>query len=286
MRSSPKRPKYSKAVPVAVTILTVLVVLGFYPTFFHRWILEPPLEAVRFILSEVTGLSRGSTGLWSHYIQLVDTEKDNQRLRKENEILHQTLDHYQDLVRKNEDLLALLELKKRSTQGTIACHVIANNLTPSPRTLLIDCGSRKGVQIRDGVMGVHGVVGYVVRVFSGFSQVLWIEDPMFALEGRLQDSGQKGLVRGQGAGHSLELEYIPALSSVERGAHVVTSGEDGYFPPEEPIGTVVQSRNSGHQIFRKVRLQSSESLTSLWAVMVFVPPLEWTTKPLLGKGKR
>ncbi len=241
------------------------------------------MNLLRLTFSGATGLSRGSTGLWSHYLDLVRSEEENRRLRMEVDSLQKSLGHYRSLYGRNEDLLALLDMKKRIPQKAIACHVIADNPTTAPRTLLIDCGSRRGVRVRDGVIGVHGVVGYVVKVFSGFSQVLWVEDPLFALEGRLQDSGQSGLVRGQGSGHLLKLEYIPAMASLEKGSHVVTTGEDGYFPPEELIGTVVRSQNPGHQIFRTVRLQGAERLDSLWAVMVLVPPLEWTDKSLLGK---
>jgi rod shape-determining protein MreC len=133
------------------------------------------------------------------------------------------------------------------------------------------------------VIGSHGVVGYVVRVFSGFSQVLWVEDPLFALEGRLVDSSQNGLVRGRGAGHDLALKYITALVPVEKGARVETTGEDGFFPPEEPIGRVVRSEDKGHRIFRTVRLESEEKLDSLWVVFVLVPPHGWTGKPLMGR---
>ncbi len=283
MRPSLKRPSSIKAVPVLLISLAVLIVLGFYPEFFRRWVLDPPLNLLRLAFSGATGLSRGSTGLWSHYLDLVRSEEENRRLRVEVEGLRRSLDRYRSLSARNEDLLALLDMKKRIPQKGIACHVIADNPTVAPRTLLLDCGSRRGVQVRDGVIGTHGGVGYVVRVFSGFSQVLWVEDPLFALEGRLQDSGQSGLVRGRGSGHFLKLEYIPAMTSLEKGSHVVTTGEDGFFPPEEPIGTVVRSLNPGHQIFRSVRIESAERLDTLWAVMVLVPPLEWTEKPLFGK---
>ena len=280
-----KRPKILKTIPMGVVIFVGLVVLGFYPEAFRKWILEPPLQALRLVLTGVSEISKGSTGLWGRYVHLVDTEKDNRRLRQEVELLHSSLEHYRDLSLKNQELLALLDLRKRTPQQAFACHVIADNSTAAPRTLLLDCGARRGVQVKDGVIGVHGVVGFVVRVFPEFSQVMWIEDSLFALEGRLQDSGQTGLVRGSGTGHLLTLEYIPALSTVEKGTHVVTTGEDGYFPPEELIGTIVSSGNVGHQIFRTVRLESVERLNSLWAVMVLVPPLEWTAKPLLGKEK-
>lgn len=283
MRDPLKRPWAGKAIPIALGILACLVVLGFYPKFLEKWVIDPPLKAVGVVLGSLSRAFRGSTGLWGRYVALVNAQDENIRLRKKVEDLQRSLDRTRALVVQNRTLMALLNLKNRLPQKEIACHVIADNPTAAPRTLLVDCGAHEGVRVRDGVIGSHGVVGYVVRVFSGFSQVLWVEDPLFALEGRLVDSSQNGLVRGRGAGHDLALKYITALVPVEKGARVETTGEDGFFPPEEPIGRVVRSEDKGHRIFRTVRLESEEKLDSLWVVFVLVPPHGWTGKPLMGR---
>jgi rod shape-determining protein MreC len=278
-----KWSRTGKALPIAFGVLACLVVLGFYPKFFEAWIIDPPLKGIRVVLTTVSAAFRGSTGLWGHYVALINVQKENDRLRRKVDGLERSLDKYKAMGVQNRRLMALLDLKSRMSQKEITCHVMADNPTNAPRTLLLDCGSNEGVKVRDGVIGTRGVVGFVVRVFSEFSQVLWIEDPMFALEGRLQEAGQKGLVRGRGSGHALKLQYVAALVPVDKGSGVVTTGEDGFFPPDEPIGRVVRSADSKHQMFRTIRLESAEKLDSLWVVFVLVPPHDWTAKMLLGR---
>lgn len=283
MRDPLKRRWAGKVVPIALGLLSCLVVIGFYPRFFEEWVIDPPMKGVGAILSGVSGLFHGSAGFLGRYVALVGIQKENVRLRQEVDRLNRSLDRFHAMEIQNRTLRDLLALRERASQREIACHVIADNPTAAPRTILLDCGSNQGVRIKDGVVGSRGVVGYVVRVFREFSQVLWIEDPMFALEGRLSEFGQDGLVRGRGAGHSLDLRYVAALVPVEKGSRVVTTGEDGFFPPNELIGRVVRSENGGHHIFRSIYLESAERLDSLWAVLVFVPSKNWTQKPLLGR---
>lgn len=283
MKHPLKPPLGGKAVPVTLGILVALVVLGFYPGYFVRWVVDPPVRAAGAVLTGIGGIFRSSTGLWGRYVALVDAGKENRTLRKQVEDLQRTVDRFQGLKSRNDSLEALLGIRSRLSQNAIACHVIADNPTTGPRTVLLDCGFRAGVRVRDGVIGTRGVVGYVVRVFSGFSQVLWVEDPLFALEGRLSESGQSGLVRGMGSGHSLKLDYVGSLVPAVLGSTIVTTGEDGFFPPDEPIGRIVQSENKQHHIFRTIRLQSQEKLDRLWAVFVLSPPHDWTMKSLMGR---
>lgn len=286
MKQPTKRSLSGKLLLASSALLAALVVVGFYPDLFERWILDPPLFAIRSLLSGVTGVSRETSGFFGHYVDLLGVQKENLRLKNQVADLNRELAHEKILNLRTRDLEALLGIKARISQKTIACHVMAETSTDSPWTLLLDCGKNRGVAVRDGVIGSRGVVGYVVRVFDVFSQVIWVEDPLFALEGRLTDSGQKGLVRGRGGERPLSLRYIPSLTHVDRSSEVVTTGEDGYFPPEEPIGTVVSLGDSGHRIFQTIDVKPEERLGDLWAVFVLVPPLSWTASPLLGKESR
>ncbi len=286
MRYPAKRPSSGKLLGALSVFLLLLVIMGFYPDLFQRWIIDPPMAGIRTLLSGATGVSHGTSGLVGRYLDLVGAQEQNEALRNQVADLTRKLAREKILAQRSRDLEALLNLKKRISQAEIACHVVATSPTDSPRTLLLDCGRNQGVAIRDGVIGPGGVVGYVVRVLDVFSQVIWVEDPMFALEGRLTDSGAKGLVRGRGMGRPLSLRYIPPLTQVDKGSEVVTTGEDGYFPPDEPVGSVVSRGDAGRGIFQSVRLVPAERLDNLWAVFVLVPPLSWTSRPLLGKETR
>ena len=210
-------------------------------------------------------------------------EKENRMLRKEIVLLSTRLEKAESLLVENERLRALLELKNRVASRGISCRLLADNPTLGHRTLLVDCGKDQGVHRKDGVMGPQGVVGFVVKVFPDFSQVLWLEDSFFAMEGLLPGSEQKGVLRGMGVGHPMEMEYIPSLTPVQKGQAVVTSGEDGFFPPGEAIGFVKNIRPSPGLLFKKLDVVATENFSDLSVVYVLTPPREWDRSSLKWK---
>ncbi len=264
----------------ALFFALALLILGFYPPLFQRVIVSPPLWIVREFLSFFqTGVQSTRDG-WHQYVRLLHAERENVALRREVTLLSVRLEQAQTLFVENARLKSLLGLKNRISIPGHPCRVLADSPTVGHRTLLIGCGEREGVHLKDGVMGPSGVVGFVVKVFPDFSQVLWLEDTFFAMEGLLPRTGQKGVVEGMGLGKFLRLNYIPVTTPVQKGEAVVTSGEDGFFPPDEPIGFVDVVQPLSDILFRRVLLTPAETISDLSVVYVLTPPNHWLRAPL------
>ena len=264
----------------ALFFALALLILGFYPPLFQRVIVSPPLWIVREFLSFFqTGVQSTRDG-WHQYVRLLHAERENVALRREVTLLSVRLEQAQTLFVENARLKSLLGLKNRISIPGHPCRVLADSPTVGHRTLLIGCGEKEGVHLKDGVMGPSGVVGFVVKVFPDFSQVLWLEDTFFAMEGLLPRTGQKGVVEGMGLGKFLRLNYIPATTPVQKGEAVVTSGEDGFFPPDEPIGFVDVVQPLSDILFRRVLLTPVETISDLSVVYVLTPPNHWLRAPL------
>ncbi len=264
----------------------LLLFLGFYPALFEKIVVRPPLLLIRSILGIFQDSYRTTSSFWGEYAHLMEAEKENRMLRKEIVLLSTRLEKAESLLVENERLRALLELKTRVASRGISCRLLADNPTLGHRTLLVDCGKDQGVHRKDGVMGPQGVVGFVVKVFPDFSQVLWLEDSFFAMEGLLPGSEQKGVLRGMGVGHPMEMEYIPSLTPVQKGQAVVTSGEDGFFPPGEAIGFVKDIRPSPGLLFKKLDVVAAENFSDLSVVYVLTPPREWDRSSLKWKQEK
>jgi rod shape-determining protein MreC len=264
----------------------VLLFLGFYPALFEKIIVRPPMLVVRSILGLFQDTYLTTSSFWNRYAHLMEAEKENTMLRKEVVLLSTRLEKAESLLVENERLQALLELKKRVVSKGISCRLLADNPTLGHRTLLVDCGKDQGVHRKDGVMGPQGVVGFVVKVFPDFSQVLWLEDSFFAMEGLLPGSEQKGVLRGMGVGRPMTMEYIPSMTQVQKGQAVVTSGEDGFFPPGEAIGFVKDVRPSPGLLFKKLDVVAAENLSDLSVVYVLTPPREWNRSSLEWKQSK
>ncbi len=275
--------RLSKAVVVlSVVLVAVVIVLGFYPKLFRSLFVGVPEEIVGSFLSGVSSGSRSAGSLWSGYLDLVGVKRENRNLKKELLLLSRQLSRSRDLFWENAQLKSLIGLKGRVTNPGKPCRVMAINPTTGHRTFLLNCGSVDGIEDKSGVVGSRGVLGYVIRVFPNFCQVLWVEDTYFALEGHIPGIPDMGVIHGQGVASPLRLKYLPILVSVKKGDLVRTTGEDGIFPPDVPIGTVLSVGEREKMLFRRIDVAPSEQLETISFAYVFAPMHHWVSSPIVG----
>ncbi|MDA8060597.1 MAG: rod shape-determining protein MreC [Nitrospiraceae bacterium] len=265
-----------------IFLLVVLVILGFYPRVFKAMFVSGPESLFGGFLSGVSSGSRQVGSLWSNYLDLVAVKKENDALKKELAILSRRLYQSRDLFFENAQLKSLLALRDRVLKPGKSCRVMAINPTSGHRTFLLDCGSLDGIEEKSGVVGSFAVIGYVVRVFPHFSQVLWIEDNYFALEAKIPGVPDSGIIHGQGQGKALRLKYLPILADVKVGDPVETTGEDGIFPEGIPIGSIAALGTREKMLFHQVHVTPAEHLSDLHFAYVFSPEHHWSGHPLVG----
>ena len=93
------------------------------------------------------------------------------------------------------------------------------------------------------VVTPDGIVGRVVGVGPVTAQVMLITDERAAagaVVGQLGQSNALGSVRGYGKNGLLEMRYVSGLETVNVGDYVVTTGQDGIYPPGLNVGAVVE----------------------------------------------
>jgi rod shape-determining protein MreC len=150
-----------------------------------------------------------------------------------------------ELRRQNAALLDQLGFAQSLPAGRIAAGVIAKDTDNLFSTIMIDKGFRHGV--REGMPVVawqgdmEGLVGKVVRVGRGSSQILPLYDPQCLVSARLDRSRHEGLVSGLGKDRStVVMRYVrkTAAPLVEYGDLVVTAGLGGLYPKGINVGRV------------------------------------------------
>ncbi len=188
-----------------------------------RWIGETA-GSIRLLQEARTELASANVKL-----QAMDqTNRDNIQLRSENQLLREQLGLVQNLP-----------------QGRIAAEVIAEAHDNLFSTITVNKGSRDGVK-RDMPVAAYqgdmeGLVGKVVAVGAGASQILPLYDPQCQVSARLQRSRFEGLIAGQGKDNpNLILRYVKKIASesMEYGDVVVTAGLGGLYPKEINIGRI------------------------------------------------
>ncbi|MDD2849510.1 MAG: rod shape-determining protein MreC, partial [Desulfuromonadaceae bacterium] len=114
--------------------------------------------------------------IWDNYIQLVDTNRENLRLREDIRKLNQRVLEENEALLANQRLEKLLDIKKSVQAPTIAATIIGEDVTSWFRTLVINRGSSSGIREGMAVISADGVVGQTVKVSPSTSRVLLLTD--------------------------------------------------------------------------------------------------------------
>ncbi|HXZ27744.1 MAG TPA: rod shape-determining protein MreC [Terriglobales bacterium] len=203
---------------------------------------------------------------WHEYIDLRDVRRQNRELRQQIEELRVQQGRLQQDAEQARRLQALLGFKEQFIQQTVAAQVIGSSGSELSRVLTLDKGSRDGVRNDMAVITPDGVVGKIVRVFPGSSQVLEIIDQSSGVGAILEKSRLQGIVKGTPDGDPV-LDYIMVDEAVAPGERVLTSGGDRIFPKGLPIGSVTRV-GKGHDLFHAIYLKPAADLARLEEVLI------------------
>jgi len=230
---------------------------------FSRSILNLNYYPQKFIHS-VTGRI---VTVWENYIDLIDTKKENLKLRLENQKLRQKTIEISEVKLQNERLKKLLQFKEHTTHKTVTANVIAGS--PSllrTEVVIIDKGAESGITEGMPVASYDGIVGRIHLVGDKNSEVILITDPLSAVDAYIHRTRARGIVKG--TGNSCVMDYIENNTDISNGDKVISSGKDGFFPKGVLIGTVDNIEQKGG--FLSAHVSPNVELKSLEEVLVIL----------------
>lgn len=196
---------------------------------------------------------------------------ENARLREDNLLLRSRVQRYAALVAENERLRDLLDASTQASDRVLVADLLAVELQPSVRQIVIDKGARQGVYRGQPVVDAAGVMGQVVHVGPLSSTALLITDLSHAVPVEINRTGLRAVAMGTGDDARLDLAYVPGNADVREGDLVVTSGLGGRFPRGYPIGVVTQVELDPGQPFARVQARPSARLTQVHEVLLVWP---------------
>ncbi len=203
-------------------------------------------------LSVVGFFQKGFTGFFNWFgdtagsiRQLREAREELDAARARLQEMDQVTREILELRRQNESLKDQLDFAHILPPERIAAEVIARDTDNLFSTLTINKGSRHGVKKGMPVVAwqgdLEGLVGKVVLVGPGSSQILPLYDPQCMVSARVDSTRDEGLVQGEGKDRgTLVMNYVKkiAKNKITYGDLVVTSGLGGLYPKGINIGRI------------------------------------------------
>ncbi len=165
--------------------------------------------------------------------------EQNQDLRRELQQMKAWKEAALQLEQKNAKLLDLNQVQLDPRLTHVTGVVLADAGSPFRQSVLLNVGSRDGIQDGWATLDGLGLVGRISGVGEKTSRVILLTDTASRIPVTIQPSGQKALLTGDNSGDPL-LDFLENPEVVRPGDSVVTSGDGVLFPSGLLVGQVAQ----------------------------------------------
>jgi len=221
-------------------------------------------------------------GLWLNYFALTNVRRENARLQREINVLRMESDRNREMVATNKRLQDLLQFKETIHWPVLAAQVIGRDPSGWFESVIIDKGKNSGLTVNMPVVDARGVVGRLVSVSPGFAKALLVIDQNSAVDGLIQRSREKGIVKGISS-KFCKFDYVVKTSDVVVGDMVVTSGMGRIFPKGLPVGEVVEVANIPWELFKEIKVKPMVDFAKLEEVLVILKEDPLSSRPMESK---
>lgn len=164
---------------------------------------------------------------------------ENNRLREENTRLRQVQITASQLAIDNQRLKKLLNIKEGSLTNVAASRVVSDSGSPFVKSVLINSGFEDGVRKGQAVMNEEGIIGRTITVGTSSARVLLVTDINSRIPVKMAASGFNMILEGDNSSDP-KLSFLPLGKQIALGDVVLTSGFGKIFPPDLPVGQVIE----------------------------------------------
>jgi len=261
---------------LVMLLLTNLAIMTFYArdTSTNQRLLRVWVQAAASPVQSVSSKAGGAgSTLVSQIINFRKTAVENEQLKQQLSQTELALLNARQAEAENERLRNLLNLKEQTSYQTVIGRVIARDSSVWFNTITINRGSSSGIALNMPVVTGGGIVGRVVAISPWTSQIMMVTDEKAAagaIVGQLNESSALGSVRGLGKTDLIEMRYVSGLQNVQVGDKVLTTGQDGIYPPGLNVGQVVEVKPGTATQAHQILIRPSARLDQLEEVAVLL----------------
>ncbi|MEE8189472.1 MAG: rod shape-determining protein MreC [Kiloniellales bacterium] len=179
--------------------------------------------------------------------ELADLRAQNAALGRENERLRNWQVVAQRLEAENEALRQTTKMVPDSGLRFVTARVIGDPGGAFARSVLVNAGSRDGVEKGQAAITSEGLAGRVAQVGVRSARVLLLTDINSRIPVLVGSGRERAILAGDNTKQP-RLRYLLPSAVIQPGDHVVTSGHGGVFPPGLPVGVVTEASESAMRV--------------------------------------
>lgn len=236
------------------------------------------------VFSVLTSIKNGMSAWWNHYIYLIDTQQENDRLQKKIEQLQEENNHLKETALTYARLEKLQNLKMIPPVPVQVGQVVGRNPGPFIQLLFINKGRKDGLVRGMPVILPQGVVGRLEKISSHYAEVLLLNNPGFAVDCLTQRTRVQGILTGIPGDSHCQMKYVEGTSDVKPGDVIITSGLDQLFPKGLILGRVLKVLPQAKGNFPFIQILPEVSFSQIEEVQVITkkPPIPDQENPKDG----
>ena len=232
-----KKENKQKFSLVALIFLTFLILIS------EKFSLKP-VEYLKISLKEVAYRSTFIVSIPENFIKKSYIATKNHFLvYEENKALKEKLDfelsknyNSEYIIEENKRLKSTIE-EFENTPSEIIGKVLVDKKSPFLRSIIVNRGSKDGIELGMAVMDKSYLIGKVVDVTFTTSRVLLLSDLNSKVPVDIMPNNIQSILSGTGEHHGV-IQYTRQQSLIENEAIAFTSGAGGLFKSGIPIGKI------------------------------------------------
>ena len=203
-----------------------------------QWLANQPVRLYEYM----SGFMQSQTALLA----------SNRQLLEENGRLKMLAQQTQQQKRELQELQALGCLQQHGVQAVATAEVISNGKDPLSDKLIINKGSRNGLQNGDAVIDQYGLIGQITQVQPLSAELTLITNSQTVIPVVVARTGVRSLLYGSGG--AVNLRYFPTDADLQPGDILQTSGLDSVYPQGIPVARVDQAARAAGTPYYRVTL--------------------------------
>ena len=223
--------------------LSALIFLTFLILISEKFNLKP-VDYLKISLKEVAYRSTFIVSIPENFVKKSYlATKNHFNVYDENKVLKEKLDfelsknyNSEYILEENRRLRSTIE-EKNILSSEIIGKVLVDKKSPFLRSVIINRGSRDGVELGMAVMDKSYLIGKVVEVSFTTSRVLLLSDLNSKVPVDIMPNNIQSILSGTGSDEGV-IQYTRQQELIEKDAIVFTSGAGGLFKSGIPIGKI------------------------------------------------